>query len=196
MPAKVSINSESKIIYINGNQKVSQNDIERLCVHEVSTHVLRSENGALREYDIFRNGTSNALATEEGLALYNEDISGNINNSMLKLYAARFLSCVNMDTMSFYELVQEIEPFIGLDNAVYVVSRIKIGLHDTSQVGGFVRDYAYFQGYFDIKNAIKDDPMLYSKLYYGSIGLEEVDLLEDDIQKAMDNKKIILPKLR
>lgn len=193
MPAKVSINPTTKTIYINGKQKFSMNDIKRLCVHEISTHVLRSENGELRKYDILKRGTPNVLPTEEGLALYNEDISGTMNEAMLKLYAARFLSCINMDSMSFYEMVQQIEPFIGLDNAIYVVARIKIGLEDTSQFGGFIRDYAYFQGYIDIKNAIELDNTLYQKLYYGSISLKEIDILNNKIKKAINDGDIILP---
>lgn len=193
MPAKVSVNPAKKIVYINGNQKFSKGDIGRLCVHEISTHVLRMENGSCRKYDIFKNGTPNSLATEEGLALYNEEISGNMNTDMLKLYAARFISAINMNNMTFYEMVKEIESYIGLDNAIYVVARIKIGLEDTSKHGGFVRDYVYFQGYIDVKNAIEKDRALYEKLYYGSIGLEDINVLEEAIQKAIISKKVILP---
>ncbi|QAA32490.1 tyrosine/phenylalanine carboxypeptidase domain-containing protein [Clostridium manihotivorum] len=193
IPGKVIVSTGNKTIYINGNQSFSLNDMERLCVHEVSTHVLRSENGAKREYEIFKNGTSNALKTEEGLALYNEDIAGKINIEMLKIYAARFISAVNMESMSFYEMVQEIEPFVGIDNAIYVVSRIKIGISDTSKPGGFVRDYVYFQGYMDIKEALAKEPTLYSKLYYGSIGLNEIPKLHEYIEQAEKDNNIILP---
>ncbi|WP_160672070.1 tyrosine/phenylalanine carboxypeptidase domain-containing protein [Clostridium sp. C8-1-8] len=193
IPGKVIVSTGNKTIYINGNQRFSLNDMERLCAHEVSTHVLRSENGAKREYEIFKNGTSNSLKTEEGLALYNEDMAGKINIDMLKIYAARFISTVNMESMSFYEMVQEIEPFIGIDNAIYVVSRIKIGMSDTSKSGGFIRDYVYFQGYIDIKEALTKEPTLYSKLYYGSIGLNEIPKLHRYIEQAEKDNNILLP---
>lgn len=195
MPSKVRVDSKNKTVLVNGNEKYSGKDIERLCVHEISTHVLRSENGALREYDIFKLGTSNSAITEEGLALYNEELAGVRNISIHKLYAARFLSSINMDTMSFYDMVKEIEPFIGLENAIYVVARFKIGLKDTSEFGGYINDYIYYQGYQDVKNSISADSGLYKKLYFGSISLKDVDLLDKEINKAIISNNIILPNL-
>lgn len=193
MAAKVVTNSDDRIIYINGNYRYSKNDIKRICVHEISSHVLRAENGALRDFDILKNGTANSLATEEGLAIYNEELSGTIKISLFKQYAARFISCMNMGLMSFYEMIQEIEPYIGLEDAIYVVARIKVGLEDTKQIGGLMRDHVYFQGYHDIRNMVKENWKLYEKLYYGSISLEEVYLLDDEIHNAIDENKIILP---
>jgi hypothetical protein len=195
MPSKVRVDSKIKKVSINGNHKYSENDIKRLCVHEISTHVLRTENGALREYGIFKFGTSNGQITEEGLALYNEEIAGVSNISILKLYAARFLSSINIDTMSFYEMVQEIEPYIGLNNAIHVVARFKVGIKDTSDVGGYVNDFIYFQGYQDVKNSVSTDLSLYKKLYYGCIGLNDVKLFEKEIETAITSRNIILPNL-
>lgn len=195
MPSKVRVDTKNKTVLVNGNEKYSRKDIERLCVHEISTHVLRAENGALREHNIFKFGTSNSGITEEGLALYNEELAGLSNISIHKLYAARFLSSINMDTMSFYDMVREIEPFIGLDNAIYVVARFKIGLKDTSEFGGYINDYIYYQGYEDVKNAISGDSGLYKKLYFGSIGLKDVDLLDKEINEAIISNNIILPNL-
>lgn len=195
MHSKVRVDSKIKQVSINGNHKFSENDIKRLCVHEISTHVLRAENGALREQGIFKFGTSKVESTEEGLALYNEEIAGVSNISILKLYAARFLSSINIDTMSFYEMVKDIEPYIGLNKAVYVVARFKVGLKDTSDIGGYVNDYIYFQGYQDVKNSVSTDSSLYKKLYYGCIGLNDVNLLEKEIETAITSRNIILPSL-
>ena len=48
------------------------NDVIRLQVHEIDTHILRCENGQKHGYKILSSGTSGSLIHEEGLALYNE----------------------------------------------------------------------------------------------------------------------------
>lgn len=194
MASKVTVDSNQKKLYINSKQSYSKNDIKRLSVHEISTHILRAENGRKKEFNIFCDGTFGSLSTEEGLAVYNEYISNSINANMLKLYAARFICSYNIDRQSYYEMVKEIEPSIGLDNAIYVVSRIKRGISNTGKPGGYNKDFVYLQGYYDVSEAIRKDPQLYNKLYFGCISLDNLSILETEIHNAQCKGDIIIPK--
>jgi hypothetical protein len=181
------------IITINKNKKFSQNDLKRLGVHEVSTHVLRYENGCKRNHIIYSEGTAHSMETEEGLAIYNEEKAGVMNTQILKIYAARYLCTLEMDKLSLYELVMLIKDYIGIDQAVYVASRIKVGLCDTSSGGGFNKDLVYLKGYLKVKEHLEKKPEDYSKLYYGNISLKNINQLEEEIKIELEHNNILLP---
>lgn len=194
MSTKISVDPETKYIAINAKKTFSNEDAIRLMVHEIDTHVLRSENGALRSLFLFISGTANSMIHEEGLAIYNEVINNVLDEQTFKMYAARYYSCLNID-QSFFKLYDSlIKLNIPSETAMYVVARIKRGICDTSKSGGFVKDYVYFQGLYEVKNAIDTNDTLYKKMYYGSISLNDIEYIENDIQTALDNNQIILPK--
>lgn len=193
MVAKISVEPDLRKVFINSKLLFSPKDIVRLQVHEIDTHVLRAENGSHREFKVFTIGTSNSLIHEEGLAIYNEYINDVLDLNTLKLYAARFLCCVHIDK-SFYELFDMMVKLgFSQEVAIYVVSRIKRGLRDTKQPGGFNKDYVYLQGFKEVERAFVNLPSLRDKMYYGIISLEDISLLYNDIIHALDNHSIILP---
>ena len=193
MTSRISVEPDSKEIFINSHKKFSHNDILRLLVHEIDTHVLRTENGFLRKYAFYSADLSRTIMHEEGLALYNEKINGLQDDFAQLLYCARFLCCVNYN-MSFYELFDMLINYgCSEDISLYIVSRIKRGLSDTSKPGGFVKDYVYYQGLKEIETAIEKDKGIYNKMYYGNISLKDIDTLGDNIDKAVRDNSIIMP---
>ena len=193
MAAKVSVEPDEKVLYINAFQKFSLNDCVRLRVHEIDTHILRAENGFRRGYEIFSTGTPMSLIHEEGLAIYNENRNNVLDIYAMKLYAARFLCCVNI-SLSFFELFKTLIQY-GCSEALalYIVSRIKRGLRDTSLPGGFIKDYVYFQGFYEIKNAIQKNRDCFYKLYYGSISLNDLTILDEEAEQLLTEHQIVLP---
>lgn len=71
--SKISVIPEEKEIHINGKVLFSKNDLKRLIVHEIGTHVSRAENGSKQPYKIFSIECANVLYSEEGLATVNEE---------------------------------------------------------------------------------------------------------------------------
>ncbi|WP_167958363.1 tyrosine/phenylalanine carboxypeptidase domain-containing protein [Anaerosporobacter faecicola] len=191
--SKVMVGQEK--IWINSNYTFSENDMKRLCAHEILTHVLRYENGKLRGNSIFSDGTSCSMDTEEGLAIYNEERANALNLHMLKTYAARYLCTLSMNDQSLYELVMMIKDYVGLQQAIYIASRIKVGLCDTQAGGGFNKDFIYLQGYYTIKQAVQADSSVYSQLYYGRIAVKDLNILRPIIQQEINKNNIILPTL-
>lgn len=193
MAARVSVEPDQKSIYISAKAGFTKNDIMRLCYHEIDTHVLRAENGERSGFHVLSSGTSGALVYEEGLASYNEWKHGVRDEFTVSLYAARFLSCINI-SMSFYDMFDFLIKRGCSENvAMYVVPRIKRGISDTSKPGGFIKDYVYFQGFYEIKDFIAAHPNEYEKLYFGSVSLTDLNLLKTEIDHALSDNKIILP---
>ena len=196
MASRISVEPEQKKIYINKEKMFSEEDIKRLQIHEIDTHVLRVENGMKRGFYILSSGTAGSLSHEEGLAIYNEEKMKVQDESVLKLYAARFLVCCNIDK-SFY---QNFDMLVNLgcdkEMAMYVVSRIKRGLSDSSTSGGFIKDYVYFQGYNEVKEFIQKKPEMYSCLYYGSISIQDIEFLQPEIELILSKGGIELPSLQ
>lgn len=195
MTSKVSVEPERREVLINGKKTFSENDLVRLCAHEVDTHVLRTENGAKRDLGLFVSGTAGSLIHEEGLALYNEAKQKVMDLEMLRLYAGRFISCLFLEESSFYESFDRLVKMnFSLDQAMYIVARVKRGIADTGLGGGFVKDYVYFQGYYEVANAIEKQPDLYEQMYYGGISLENLDILQDEIQRERKQGRVTVPR--
>lgn len=189
--SKVSVFPENRIIKINKNAKFSQNDIERLIVHELGTHVLRSENGIQQPYKIFSIISEKNLYTEEGLATVNEEIANVLDKRTFRIYAGRVLAVYESLNKSFYEVFCEIKKYFSFEDALYIVSRTKRGIEDTSKKGAFVKDYVYLYGYYKVKEFIKNNPI--EDLYIGSIDINETKQCMDliNINKLSKPKNTI-----
>lgn len=193
MASRVSVEPEKRSVYINKYKYFTPNDIKRLIVHEIDTHVLRSENGHRVGLEVLASGTAGSLIHEEGLALYNEWLNNVQDIVTMRLYVARFIACCNIH-LSFYDLFKMLISYdCPLEQAMYVVSRIKRGISDTSLPGGFIKDYVYYQGFHEIKEFIVHHPKAYEDLYYGSISIKDIDILKNDIYEWQMRKAIILP---
>lgn len=193
MASRISVEPDQHTIYINKYKKFSPTDKKRLIVHEIDTHVLRSENGNRHGFEVLASGTAGSLIHEEGLALYNEWINNVQDNATIRLYAARFIACCKIH-LSFYDLFDLLVNYgCSLEQTMYVVSRIKRGISDTSLPGGYIKDYVYYQGFQEVKHFLLCHPEAYEKMYYGSISLGDLDVLKSEIHNEWIHQGIILP---
>ena len=166
-----------KILYINKNKKFTDNEIKRLIIHEIDTHIARSEYGKKQRYKLFVVGFPNYLITEEGLAVYNEERSGFLTNDILKRYAGRMLAVDLALKNSFSYVYNYLLEYFNKEEAFVLASRVKRGLSDTSKPGAYTKDYFYLAGYYRIKDFVRRGGDLH-KLYVGKIGTEHVELLD------------------
>ena len=192
MTAKVSVDTTKKRIVINARERFSQDDANRLVVHELGTHVLRSENGAQQIFKIFQAGLPNSLTTEEGLATFMEDKAGLLNNRTKRLYAGRVVGVSLSLEKSFYEVFDELSRFFSVDYAYYITQRIKKGIVETVQPGAFTKDLVYLKGFFLVKDYIAAGGDL-NILYTGNIGIEDVPLVKHLIEIGMLKPARMLP---
>lgn len=125
----------------------SERDIIKAIEHEIRVHVFRSESGRNSPLRILAYGTMGYLPTEEGLTTYFEDLKNargpNLGKTKYLYVITEFLAAKG----SFYHCFSSlIEYGIKPDEAWNVVVRIKRGLTNTAQPGGFFKDHVYFLG--------------------------------------------------
>ncbi len=171
-----TFNSGTKTIYVNKNRKFSENDIRRLIVHEIGTHVARAENGKKQQYALFHIGFPGYLPTEEGLAMYHEQKAGLLSNALIKGYAGRVIAVHLSRTNSFSFVYNSLREFFDKEQSYILAIRAKRGLGDTSKPGAFTKDHVYLKGKYLIEEYIKEGGDI-KKLYIGKIGVHHVPLL-------------------
>ena len=173
MVVSASINNQEKTLYLN-KQNFSEMNIHRLIVHEIGTHITRTENALKQKYKLFFMGFPNYISTEEGLAVYNEEQAGIIEDNFKK-YAGRVIAVHISLKNSFSTVYNELLEFFPKEIAWNLTVRAKRGISDTSKPGANTKDHIYLTGYYKVKNFINKGGNL-KDLYIGKIGVEHVDI--------------------
>jgi hypothetical protein len=170
--AKAMVSSLRKELTIREGHYFKISEIERLKVHEIHTHIRRFENGTKQPYALFRYGFPDYLETEEGLAIYNEEINKVLTALDLKKYALRVMACVWADNGSLYDVYAKLREFTTENDSWEIAMRVKRGLIDTSVKGGFYKDQLYFIGYQKVRQL---SPEIREKLWIGKVGIADVE---------------------
>jgi hypothetical protein len=156
--------------------------IKKTIVHEVMTHALRANNGYSTGYGTFgRPNLVEYLDTEEGLAMFNEEVFGVLRDIDLKRRAAQVYGIYLSDTMSFREVWNAMSSVYPKRNAFDTVLRVKRGMSDTSRPGGYNKDISYLRGFLKVRKFLKDNDLGYKYLYAGKIPLDKLYLVEEGI---------------
>jgi len=184
MPARMSINQMQGIVKIKKSAIFSESEVVRLKVHEIDTHILRSENAKKQPYLLFRYGFPNYLKTEEGLAIFSEEQHGLLTVYDRQKYALRVLAADYACNHSFYDVFVFLTQWLDEEDAFAMTARVKRGLINTEDQGAYTKDQVYLDGYM----MLKEQPLAtIARLYYGKIGIEDIDCIdkidisEDDI---------------
>jgi len=125
----------------------SEKDILKAIEHECKVHAYRYESGRNSPLKILVYGTSGYLPTEEGLSAYFEDLKGLADKKFPEMRHLYLIVEYFAIRGSFYKCFTELVKLgVVPDRAWNAVYRIKRGLSDTSQNGGFFKDHVYFMG--------------------------------------------------
>ncbi|HLD60785.1 MAG TPA: tyrosine/phenylalanine carboxypeptidase domain-containing protein [Patescibacteria group bacterium] len=177
--ADISVN-RAGTIFLREGAEFTENRFKAVVVHEIATHIFRSENARLQKYHIFEAGP-NYLTTEEGLAVYNQKQLGIPLGEKDHWPALRTVGAYLASRLSFVELFHELKKDYGLsdETAWKTCLKAKRGLIDTSQKIAFTRDLIYFRGYNLVKEYIEKNPATGLRdLYIGKIDISDLKHLE------------------
>ena len=156
--------------------------LKKSIVHEIGTHVLRRYNGEQNILPVIgKHNTADYLDTEEGLALYNEELFDVLSSTALLKRVLLAWGIHNGVNMTFRELYMFFIEKVDPETAFHFVYRIKRGLTDTAMPGIYAKDLAYIRGYVKVKALIANDPSAYTKLYAGKITLKQIEWVEKGI---------------
>lgn len=190
--ANLSVNASLNEIKINALKKFSEMKMRRYIYHEIRTHVFRAENGKLQPFMIFKNGFPDYITTEEGLALFNENKYGLLSSEDVKRYSARVVAADYSLKHSFYEIFEKLEKHFPPSLAYSIVQRVKRGMSDTSLPGGYTKDMVYMDGFQKVSSFLKNNDSM-EILYTGKIGLDDVDLTQELIDRGILSRPEYMP---
>ncbi len=174
MVSSAYLSNSQRQLHLKKQARFSKAYAYRLAVHELATHALRAENGREQKLGIFVRGTPNYLATEEGLAAYNEERAGVMNPNILRTYAGRVLAVHLAQNHTFKETYKHLLNYFLQETAFTLTLRAKRGVAHGEELGGCTKDYVYLQGYIAIKQYVAQGNSL-KPLYTGKISLQDLD---------------------
>ncbi|MDP8217768.1 MAG: DUF1704 domain-containing protein [Candidatus Theseobacter exili] len=182
--SKVRIDPRHKKVIVNRDLNYMSSEIERLKVHEIQVHVLRGENGSRQPFKMFQTGFAGYNETEEGLAVYAEDICSCLDCAQEKVYAGRALAVELSLKLSFYETYMELNKYFPEQLAYRLVERTKRGLVDTSGPGALIKDVHYLSGRKKIKEFVQNGNNI-NLLYVGKVSLNDIILIEKMLDEGI-----------
>lgn len=174
MSSQINIEPRRKRININPLEEFTTLDVARLKPHEIGVHYLRNFNARKSGIKLFEHGTANYIATEEGLAVYTEELKGVLSQAQMFVYAGRVIATYLTLKESFFTIYNVLLSFgFSEKTAFQITHRAKRNLCDTSQPGGFTKDHVYFDGYHKVKEFAKHNDV--RELMCGKIKIEDLE---------------------
>ena len=190
------------------NKSLSVASVRSLLSHEIESHVFRAAAGAKSRLDLLATGTRGFMATEEGLALYYDRKTAQLQGKVVEEFSAGSLfgtlatglaSGVVTTTLTFSQLYQFLEQFLILYRTVTGVdkdvqkARAKApnlarqrclrtfrGVPDLTVPGvAYLKDGLYYRGQQQVTAAIQQDPQKLTRLMVGVVGIEQLDDLAE-----------------
>jgi uncharacterized protein (TIGR02421 family) len=176
--ADIQITKRNSILIKKG-VKFRENRIQAIIVHEIGTHVFRLENGKRQKFRIFERGTANYLRTEEGMAIYNQNLLNLNLGQKFCMPALHIVSIYMASKMSFCDLFHFLKNTFSIDDdsAWHLCVKAKRGYCDTAQKGAFTKDALYFLGNSDVEKYIKKGGEI-KDLYIGKIAIEDLPIVQ------------------
>jgi len=166
---------KGETLFLRSAAIFSPNRLRGMIAHEIETHVLRSENGKRQPFEIFSRGLGNYLESEEGLAIFNQNLVLDEKSEKRFWLVVSLLAVVEAERKSFREVFNFVKN-LGFDRerSWKTALKVKRGLADTSQGGGFSKEALYFSGWQKVKKFVEEGGDL-KKLYLGKIKIEDLE---------------------
>ncbi len=195
MSAHMSVRSSERLVKIRSDASFDNQQIERLLVHEIGTHVFRYENGCVQPFRLVRLGLIGYMTTEEGMATYHESLHSLQDPRVYQKYALRVIAAHLSLTHSFYEVFVEVAKYTDKLTAFEVVKRSKRGFRDTAEYGAHVKDKVYFEGFHLVSQHLNNHPDDYTLLMSGKVALYMLPLLRELKQANLLQEPAYLPSM-
>ncbi len=178
MGGKAAVDNLIREFWIRSDVMFHESLLKMIIVHEIGTHILRSENGYAQPLELFGRGLPAYQFTEEGLAEYSEERSGVLHDDTVYRISGRAIAVQAALNGSFYQVYREIKDYFDTDMAFDIVQRVKLGIADTSQPGAFTKDYTYLAGLLKVRTFMSDAKKNeIDALFSGKVGFQHLDVV-------------------
>lgn len=189
-------------------KQISVERVRTLLSHEIESHVFRAAAGEKSRLNLLATGTRGFMATEEGLALYNDRETARLQGkaidevstaSLFGTLATGLAAGVVTIPFTFSRLYAFLEPFLflfrqlnNLDkdkqrtrSKARELARIRClrtfrGVPDLTVAGAaYVKDALYMRGEQMVSESIRRDDTVRERLMVGVVGLEQLSDMEE-----------------
>lgn len=172
-----AIAGKNNRLFLRKGALFTEKRIQNLIIHEIETHILTAENGKAQEYELFNRGLANYLETQEGLAMYNIINQKGDEEKNLYISISLVVAVELALKHSFVEVFEKMLDYkIPPERAWRNALKVKRGLEDTSEPGGFTKDLLYFKGYNQIKHFVAAGGDV-KDLYRGKFNSDDAELI-------------------
>nr|KJZ13358.1 hypothetical protein TW77_00200 [Pseudoalteromonas rubra] len=185
--AKAMVDNGKKTLLVNSTAMFSELDVRALIEHEIGVHLLTTLNAEQQPLHLLRLGLPGNTYTQEGLAIFREFQSGNINLMRLKTLALRVLAVDKMvKGEQFYQVYEFLRDtsYLGSAEAFGLTTRVFRG-------GGFTKDHLYLKGFRDVVKLSQQRSL--DNLYLGKTGLAQLDAIDMLVERQLLDKPAYLP---
>ncbi|MBB5872746.1 uncharacterized protein (TIGR02421 family) [Allocatelliglobosispora scoriae] len=179
MAARMSVTGVKRLLRVKQGAMFTPAEVRRLIVHEIGTHVARTVNGNSQPLTLLAHGITGYMGTEEGLAVWHEQQEGVSDVNVMRTYAMRVVACHKAMTGGFGEVFAAVLPHTTPEDAFGITLRIKRGLIDTSQPGGYIKDHVYFMGALAVAGHLDQASSDHELLLATKWPLAEIEALRD-----------------
>ena len=179
MSARLATDNLAREVKINkGSAPFSEQDIIKVIKHEIDVHVARYEAGKKSSLQLTQYGTQGYLGVEEGIGQYIEELEG-VRNMQFKERNMLFVITVQLAyRKGFYDCFQTLLSYgIAKEDAWNVLIRIKRGLHNTGQAGGFFKDHLYYLGEKQLREYIEQGGNIIKLIEAGKVSINDLKRL-------------------
>lgn len=181
MVARTAVNQEQKHCHLKVRLPISyhQRSLKAMLDHEVGTHIFRWLNEFEQpwynhhpEYQLIDH-----VETEEGLATLHTHLTHPVPFLWQPALYVKAISFAQ--TNSFAKVYELLRPYVTDHNQRWLLTvRVKRGLIDTSQRGGYKKDMLYLQGAKKVARYLTDTGFNAEPLYLGKVALEDINRLQ------------------
>ena len=170
MSARVLVDGAKKILRVHPDARFRKNDLERLVVHEIDVHAMRSHCGERQPLRCFSTGLSLSLKTEEGLAMLAEEKTRLLSPNSLQRQQDVVRAIHWGRSLGFRDLYTRLRNQCSPSLAWAICQRIKRGLKDAEQPGVYAKDSVYLRGWKSVRDWIAQGGDI-DLLYVGKVGI-------------------------
>lgn len=188
LAAKAMVSNSKKTIYVSKHIEMTEWEAQALIEHELGVHMATTLNANQQTLKVFSIGLPENTFTQEGLAILNEYLCGNLRLSRLKTLALRVLAVKEMLKHSSFKhtysyLTDEFQ--MHPDEAFKLCVRVHRG-------GGFTKDYLYLKGFATAVDTYKYQNI--SSLFVGKTGFKYLALINEMIERKLVTAPNFVPQ--
>ncbi|MDB4542660.1 flavohemoglobin expression-modulating QEGLA motif protein [bacterium] len=186
--ANAMVSDSKKAVLLSKGAALEEKRVKALVHHELGVHMATTLNASMQKLKVFRIGLPGNTLTQEGLAILNEYLSGNLVLSRLKVLGLRVLA---VKEMLRYGRFQHTYGFLLEEHRMSPVEAFQLAVR-VHRGGGFTKDYLYLNGVALALEKIGNVDI--RNLFTGKTSFAYLPIINEMVERQMVTAPAYLPE--